>query len=232
MRPVWIAAVIGALGLAAYPDGASAQPDGLAIARAFREAHGARILADFASLLAVPNVASDSAGISRNAALIGERLRARGVSVEVLTVPGAAPLVFGELRVSGAARTLGLYAHYDGQPVGWCAVAPREAYSFLERSRVLKPVDEKPVWSVSCLFVLRPYRRRGLSARLLRAAVEFAGRRGAKIVEGYPVEPSMEKMPDAFAWTGLPASFRRAGFKEVARRSKTRPIMRRVVRER
>ncbi len=117
MRPAWTAAVIGALGLTAYPGGASAQPDGLTIARAFREANGARILADFASLLAIPNVAADSAGVSRNAALIAERLRARGVSVEVLTLPGAAPLVFGELRVPGAARTLGLYAHYDGQPV-------------------------------------------------------------------------------------------------------------------
>jgi acetylornithine deacetylase/succinyl-diaminopimelate desuccinylase-like protein len=117
MRPVWTAAVIGALGLAAPPGGASGQPDGLAIARAFREAHGSRILRDFAGLLAVPNVAADSAGISRNAVLIAERLRARGASVEVLTLPGAAPLVFAELRVPGAARTLGLYAHYDGQPV-------------------------------------------------------------------------------------------------------------------
>jgi acetylornithine deacetylase/succinyl-diaminopimelate desuccinylase-like protein len=117
MRTLWTAAVIGALGLAACPDGASAQPNGLAIVRAFREAHGARVLADFASLLALPNIAADSAGISRNAALIAERLRARDVSVEVLTLPGAAPLVFGELRVPGAVRTLGLYAHYDGQPV-------------------------------------------------------------------------------------------------------------------
>lgn len=119
---------------------------------------------------------------------------------------------------------------YDGkEPIGWCAVAPRTVYIRLEGSRVLKPVDDKPVWSVSCFFVLRPYRRKGVSVRLLRAATEFAKKRGAKIVEGYPVEPTMEKFPDAFAWTGIPATFHKAGFKEVARRSPTRPVMRRVV---
>lgn len=94
-----------------------AQSDGLAIVRAYREANGAHIVADFADLLAIPNVAADSASRARNAAFIADRLRARGVTVELLTLPGAAPLIFGELRVSDRARTLGLYAHYDGQPV-------------------------------------------------------------------------------------------------------------------
>jgi GNAT superfamily N-acetyltransferase len=124
----------------------------------------------------------------------------------------------------------GILAYLDREPIGWCAVAPREVYGSLARSRVLKPVDERPVWSISCLFVLKPYRRRGVSARLLRAAAEFAARRGARIVEGYPIEPSMERTPDPFIWTGVPSAFRRAGFKEVARRSRTRPIMRRNVR--
>lgn len=93
-----------------------AQPDGLAIARAHRQANAARILADFAELLAIPNIASDSAGIRRNAEYIAARLRARGVTAEVFTVPGAPPLVYGELRTPDASRTLGLYAHYDGQP--------------------------------------------------------------------------------------------------------------------
>jgi GNAT superfamily N-acetyltransferase len=121
---------------------------------------------------------------------------------------------------------------YDGrEPIGWCAVAPRDDYPALGRSRVLRPVDELPVWSISCLFVLRPCRRRGVSVRLLRAAAEFAARRGARWVEGYPVEPTMERTPDPFVWTGLASAFRRAGFREVARRSRTRPIMRRAVRK-
>jgi GNAT superfamily N-acetyltransferase len=117
---------------------------------------------------------------------------------------------------------------YDGDvPVGWCAVAPRESYPRLARSRTLKPVDDRPVWSVTCFFVLRDWRRRGVSVRLLEAASRFVASRGGRIVEGYPVEPRAGAMPDAFAWTGLAETFRRAGFREVARPSPTRPIMRR-----
>jgi GNAT superfamily N-acetyltransferase len=131
---------------------------------------------------------------------------------------------FKKVITSGAKP--GVLAYLGKEPVGWCAVAPREDYIALERSRVLKPIDKKPVWSVSCLFIKKAYRRKGVSALLLRAAVEFAAKRGAKIVEGYPVEPSMEKMPDPFLWHGVPSSFRAAGFREVERRSKSRPIMR------
>ena len=119
---------------------------------------------------------------------------------------------------------------YDGRvPVGWCAVAPREAYPALARSRVLKPVDGQLVWSVSCLFVLKPYRRQGVSVSLLKEAVAFAAKSGARIIEGYPVQPTMEKTPDPFIWTGTPSAFRAAGFEEVLRRSKTRPIMRYII---
>jgi len=120
----------------------------------------------------------------------------------------------------------GLIAYEGRTPIGWCAVAPRAQYPALARSRILQPVDGEPVWSVSCLFVARPYRKRGVSTRLLEAAADYARRRGGRIVEGYPVEPR-GKVADAFVWTGLASAFRQAGFKEVARRSKTRPIMRR-----
>jgi GNAT superfamily N-acetyltransferase len=116
---------------------------------------------------------------------------------------------------------------YDGdKPVGWCSIAPREAYLRLESSRVLAPVDDQPVWAVSCLFVDKAYRRRGLSVELLRAAAAFAQERGALIVEGYPVVPYAKNMPAPFAWTGTLAAFERAGFLQVARRSQARPIMR------
>jgi GNAT superfamily N-acetyltransferase len=123
----------------------------------------------------------------------------------------------------------GILAYSDSQPIAWCAVAPREAYVQLERSRVLKRIDAEPVWSVSCLFVTRAFRRRGVSTALLQAAGQFAASQGARIVEGYPVEPYSEKMPDAFAWTGTVAAFRAAGYAEVARGSAKRPIMRRTV---
>jgi GNAT superfamily N-acetyltransferase len=90
----------------------------------------------------------------------------------------------------------------------------------------LKPIDEREVWSVACLFVAKPFRRRGVTVGLLRAAGEFVARRGGKIVEGYPIDPKQDSMPDVFAWTGLKSAFNKAGFSECARRSETRPIMR------
>ena len=137
---------------------------------------------------------------------------------------------FKKLITTG--RKPGVVGYVGREPVAWCAVAPRADYSSLKRSRVLKPVDDQPVWSISCLFVARPYRRQGISVRMLEAATEFAARQGAKIVEGYPTEPRTEKVPDAFVWTGLSSAFLAAGFREVARRSATRPIMRREISKR
>jgi len=120
----------------------------------------------------------------------------------------------------------GILAYAGDRPVGWCAVAPRGELSSLERSRILKPVDDRPVWSITCFFVSREFRRRGLTTKLMKAAAAHARDRGAKILEGYPVEPKKGSMPDVFAYTGLASAFLKAGFVEVLRRSETRPIMR------
>ncbi len=130
-------------------------------------------------------------------------------------------------RLVDAGHVPGLLAYEDGRPVGWCSVAPRETFSRLGRSRILEPVDDQPVWSVVCFFVDRRHRATGLSAGLLEAAADHVHRQGGRLLEGYPVEPRQDKMPDLFAYTGLASAFRRAGFQEVARRSATRPIMRR-----
>ncbi len=129
-------------------------------------------------------------------------------------------------KIVDAGEAPGLLAYAGREPVAWCSIAPRENYPRLERSRILKKVDDQPVWSAICFFVARPYRRQGLSVKLLRAAVAYAKKKRARMVEGYPVEPKKSPMPDVFAWTGLADAFRRAGFKEVLRRSPTRPIMR------
>jgi len=125
-----------------------------------------------------------------------------------------------------ADATPGWLAYLGKEAVGWCAVAPRNDYPGLARSRILKPVDEQTVWSVSCRFVARPHRRQGISVALLKAAVAHVRNYGGRIVEGSPQEPKAYLMPDVFAWTGLASAFRKAGFKAVARPSPTRPIMR------
>lgn len=127
-------------------------------------------------------------------------------------------------------RVPGLLAYVDGEPAGWCSVAPRSEFSGLTRSRILAPVDDRPVWSVTCFFVARQFRGQGLSVELLRAAIDHVKRKGGKIVEGYPVSPKKQPMPAAFAWTGLSSAFRKAGFRECARRSERRPIMRHNIR--
>jgi len=119
----------------------------------------------------------------------------------------------------------GLLAFAGDEPVGWIAVEPRPAYPKLAHSRILKPVDEAAVWSVTCFFVAKQARRQGLTVELLKAAVDYVRQQGGQIVEGYPVE-TKENMPAAFIYTGTAAAFQEAGFVEVARRSEKRPIMR------
>jgi GNAT superfamily N-acetyltransferase len=119
---------------------------------------------------------------------------------------------------------------YDGdKPVGWIAVEPRSEYPRLARSRVLKPVDEAEVWSVTCFFTARSYRRKGVTVELLREAIRFVASHGGKIVEGYPVEPKGNNVLAPFVYTGLPGAFLKAGFKEVARYSPVRPIFRYLI---
>lgn len=120
----------------------------------------------------------------------------------------------------------GLIAYVDGTPAGWCAVQPREAYPRVRRSPVAKPVDDEPAWAVVCFFTDRKFRRIGLGARLLEAACEHAAAHGAKLIEGYPVDPAGRKLDDGAGFHGLVSTFREAGFEEVLRRKQERPIMR------
>jgi GNAT superfamily N-acetyltransferase len=128
-------------------------------------------------------------------------------------------------KVVRAGRMPGILAYDGREAVGWCAVGPREEYPRLDRSHVLARVDEKPVWSINCLYIARSHRKRGLSSALIKEAASFARSRGAEIVEGYPYEPG-SKVADAFIYTGRLSSFLKAGFKEIARRSRVRPIVR------
>jgi GNAT superfamily N-acetyltransferase len=127
-------------------------------------------------------------------------------------------------------RQPGLLAYVGGEPAGWVSVAPRQEFGRIERSNALKPVDEEPVWSVVCFFIDKRFRGMGLGKRLLDAAVQHAARKGARTVEAYPWDPlTGRKLTNAEAFIGLLPMFEAAGFREVARRSKSRPIVRREV---
>jgi GNAT superfamily N-acetyltransferase len=134
---------------------------------------------------------------------------------------------FRKLVRSGA--SFGILAYEGGTSIGWCAIAPRAATPALERSQVCKPIDEKPVWSITCFFVEPKARRDGVMAALIAAAVKHAGRHGAKIVEAYPRDPGTARIDSASGYVGIVAPFLAHGFREVTRRTPKRPVMRRYL---
>jgi GNAT superfamily N-acetyltransferase len=122
--------------------------------------------------------------------------------------------------IVGSGKVPGILAYHRGRAVGWCSVAPRKEFRRLERSRVLRPVDDRAVWSVVCFFVAKAYRGSGVAARLLRAAVEYVRDRGGQIVEGYAVEPNGETADLAHHGPALCSG---VGFAEVARHQRQDP---------
>lgn len=124
----------------------------------------------------------------------------------------------------------GLLAYTDGMPIGWVAVEPRSAYPRLEHSRVLKPIDDAEVWSVTCFFVAKEFRRKGVTVELLKAVIAHVKKKGGKVVEGYPSEVH-SAMPASLIYTGTASAFQQAGFEEVARNSATRPIFRYMIQD-
>lgn len=110
--------LIGFLSLAAvtWPVAAQTNPAAIA-ARQWRQQHERQIVDEFVALLSIPDVASDHANIQRNAEAISEMMKKRGIEARLVSVEGANPVVFGEIRAPGATRTIVFYAHYDGQPV-------------------------------------------------------------------------------------------------------------------
>jgi GNAT superfamily N-acetyltransferase len=123
----------------------------------------------------------------------------------------------------------GLIGYDNGVPVAWVSLGPREDYPKLRRSPVMKPVDERPVWSIVCFFVDRGARGRGLSERMLRAAVDHARSSGARLLEAYPVDKDGQSHPDVMFF-GAKSMYDRAAFREVARRRPTRPVVRKTLR--
>lgn len=117
----------------------------------------------------------------------------------------------------------GLLAFHDELAVGWCQLTPRGAVPWLDRAWRLKRIDDVAVWSLSCFYVRRGYRRKGVMTALISAGLEAAKRAKVPALEAYPIDANETGSASS---TGYVSTFARAGFKTVARRVPSRPIMR------
>jgi GNAT superfamily N-acetyltransferase len=119
----------------------------------------------------------------------------------------------------------GLLAFDGERAVGWCQLTPRAALPYLDQSPRFPRVDDRPVWSVSCFYVRRGYRKQGVMPQLLAAAISAARRARAPALEAYPVDTD-KPGSTANTFTGTASTFARAGFTTVGGRSPSRPVMR------
>lgn len=119
----------------------------------------------------------------------------------------------------------GLIAYDGKEPIGWISLGPRAAFAKLATSPVMKAVDDTPVWSIICFVVPPAHRGKGVAHELLKAAIAFARKRKVAMLEAYPIDKG-ERSNAMSMWFGAASMFRKAGFKEIARRKPTRPVMR------
>lgn len=122
----------------------------------------------------------------------------------------------------------GLIGYQGKVPVGWVSLGPRNDYARLRRSSVMKAVDELPVWSIICFVVPTQYRGQGVARALLDGAIAYARKRGVALLEAYPVDKP-DRSSDDSMWFGAKSMYDSAGFEEVVRRKRNRPIVRRTV---
>ena len=120
----------------------------------------------------------------------------------------------------------GMLAYKRERAIGWCSIAPREQFGSLERSPVLRRLDDEPVWSLVCLFVEDEFRREGVAEALVAAALEYAIDQGAEIVEAYPTTSGSADLPPVTSYMGFAPLFERLGFEVCAQPSQSKLVMR------
>lgn len=122
----------------------------------------------------------------------------------------------------------GLLAYREGEPVAWVSVEPRERFEAFEHARVYTPVDDTPVWTVTCFYLREDVRGEGLTADLLRAVTAHVASSGGVAVEGYPEDPSDVDFgaTGTPGYMGLVPAFEDAGYREVGRLSNGRAVYR------
>jgi GNAT superfamily N-acetyltransferase len=133
----------------------------------------------------------------RNSSLGGQE-RIKYMQAECASEPGA-----------------GVLAYIDGQPAGWCSIAPRATYRRLTRSRTIPQIDDRDSWSAICFVVRAGYRKRGLMHDLLDGAVSHARSHGSELVEGYPADAAGGRIDAISGYVGTVALFERHGFERI-----------------
>jgi GNAT superfamily N-acetyltransferase len=130
--------------------------------------------------------------------------------------PHKSRIIKGDLRVA--------FMIYDGEdPIAWCSVAPREQYGSLNRSHVLKRLDDTPVWSLVCLFVAKEYRNQGITRSIIKLAIDYVRSQGGSVIEAYPTLPKDNRLAPVSSFMGLPMMFEKAGFVEYLPKFHTKP---------
>ena len=164
--------------------------------------------------------------------------RVRGVDFRSATAASNRAVLEEAVQTTAVeGRAPGLVAYRTGEAMGWVSLGPREDFERLTHSRVLAPVDDRPVWSIVCFVVARAARGQGIATALLDAAVRYASEHGATLLESYPAETEGRRIAAANAYKGTVSMFEAAGFRVAERRqanrgSAPRPIMRKTVRQR
>ena len=159
--------------------------------------------------------------------------RVRGVDFRTATAKGnRAVLERATATTARQGRAPGLIAYRDGEAIGWVSLGPRDDYERLQHSKVLAPIDDRPVWSIVCFVVARHARGQGVARAMLDAAIAYARDHGATLLEAYPADTEGGRIPAANAFKGTVSMFEQAGFEVVERRqanrtSAPRPIVRR-----
>jgi GNAT superfamily N-acetyltransferase len=123
-------------------------------------------------------------------------------------------------------QPIGLMAIVDHEPIGWIAVSPREDVPRIDQSRTLPRMGTQPVWSISCFFVRKEFRRQGVSRALIDGAILWARQHRIEVLEAYPAIPYAKKISDSFLWSGVLSSFKKSGFRLVKRNGKTKAMVR------
>jgi GNAT superfamily N-acetyltransferase len=124
----------------------------------------------------------------------------------------------------------GLIAYVDGVAAGWVRIGPRPRQRRMTHTRMIaeataEPLDDESVWALTCFVVRREYRGAGLNTELLAAAVDYAGRAGARVVEAYPVDTGGEKQASNDLYHGTLRTFLAAGFTQRGKLKPGRPLV-------